>query len=114
PFSGFFSKDEILAHAFEHNRLYWIIGVAGAVLTSFYMFRLMYLTFYGSFRGTSEQEHHVHESPSSMTIPLIVLAILSAAGGLLGIPAIFGGGHWLSEFLSPVFEVSAGKTGHLS
>ncbi len=114
PFSGFFSKDEILAHAFEHSQLYWIIGVIGAVFTSFYMFRLMYLTFYGSFRGTVEQEEHLHESPSSMTIPLILLAVLSAAGGLLGIPAIFGGNHWLADFLSPVFEASAGKMGPLS
>jgi len=109
PFSGFFSKDEILAHAFEHNKLLWVIGVIGAMLTSFYMFRMLFLTFYGSFRGTHEQEHHLHESPKSMTIPLIVLAVLSTIGGFIGIPEVLGGGHWLAEFLSPVFYASAEK-----
>ena len=61
PFSGFFSKDEILAHVYEHNKIFWVIGVVGAMFTSFYMFRMMYLTFNGSFRGTTEQEHHLHE-----------------------------------------------------
>ncbi|MDB5012410.1 MAG: NADH-quinone oxidoreductase subunit 12 [Daejeonella sp.] len=106
PFSGFFSKDEILAHAFEHSPVLWVIGVIGAIFTAFYMFRMMFLTFFGKFRGTHEQEHHVHESPVSMTIPLIVLAILTAAGGLIGIPKIMGGGPWLEEFLSPVFHAS--------
>jgi len=110
PFSGFFSKDEILAHVYEHNKVFWLIAVIGAVFTAFYMFRMMYLTFSGSFRGTTDQEHHLHESPASMTIPLIVLAILSALGGLIGIPAVLGGGHWLESFLAPVFEVSASKT----
>lgn len=114
PFSGFFSKDEILAHVYEHNKVFWVIAVIGAMFTSFYMFRMMYLTFNGNFRGTSDQEHHLHESPSSMTIPLIVLAILSALGGLIGIPAVLGGGHWLSSFLAPVFEASSGKLGHLT
>jgi len=114
PFSGFFSKDEILAHVFEHNKIFWGIAVLGAMFTSFYMFRMMYLTFSGSFRGTSDQEHHLHESPSSMTIPLIVLAILSAIGGIIGIPAVLGGSHWLENFLAPVFAVSASKTATLS
>lgn len=114
PFSGFFSKDEILAHVYEHNKIFWVIGVVGAMFTSFYMFRMMYLTFNGSFRGTTEQEHHLHESPSSMTIPLIVLAVLSALGGLIGIPAVLGGSHWLSSFLAPVFEASNAKAGHLT
>jgi NADH-quinone oxidoreductase subunit L len=114
PFSGFFSKDEILAHVYEHNKLFWTLGVIGAVFTSFYMFRMMFLTFNGNFRGTSDQEHHLHESPSSMTIPLIVLAVLSAVGGLIGIPEIFGGSHWLANFLSPVFAASAGKVPPLS
>ena len=113
PFSGFFSKDEILAHVYEHNRLFWILGVVGAVFTSFYMFRMMFLTFNGSFRGTSDQQHHLHESPSSMTIPLIVLAVLSAIGGFIGIPEIFGGSHWLASFLAPVFEASNSKMPHL-
>jgi len=114
PFSGFFSKDEILAHVYENNKIFWIIALIGAMFTSFYMFRMMYLTFNGKFRGTTEQEHHLHESPVSMTIPLIVLAILSALGGLIGIPAIFGGGHWLEGFLAPVFEASASKSGHFA
>ena len=114
PFSGFFSKDEILAHVYESNKIFWLIAVIGAMFTAFYMFRMMYLTFNGKFRGTTEQEHHLHESPASMTIPLIVLAILSAVGGLIGIPAVFGGNHWLAGFLAPVFAASASKTGHLT
>jgi NADH-quinone oxidoreductase subunit L len=114
PFSGFFSKDEILAHVYEHNKAFWVIAVIGAMFTSFYMFRMMYLTFNGSFRGTTDQEHHLHESPVSMTIPLIVLAVLSALGGLIGIPAVLGGTHWLENFLAPVFEVSKSKTSVLT
>jgi NADH-quinone oxidoreductase subunit L len=114
PFSGFFSKDEILAHVFEHNKIFWAIAVIGAMFTSFYMFRMMFLTFSGKFRGTTDQEHHLHESPASMTIPLIVLAVLSALGGIIGIPAVLGGGHWLESFLAPVFALSASKTGTLS
>jgi NADH-quinone oxidoreductase subunit L len=103
PFSGFFSKDEILAHVYVHNKVLWVIAVIGAMLTAFYMFRMLFLTFYGRFRGTSEQEHHLHESPVSMTFPLIVLAILSVIGGFIGVPEILGGHHWLSEYLAPVF-----------
>jgi len=106
PFAGFFSKDEILAHAFMHSTTFYVVGVITAMFTSFYMFRMLYLTFYGKFRGTHEQEHHLHESPSTMTIPLIILAILSAAGGLLGVPESLGGGHWLEHFLAPVFKDS--------
>nr|WP_121201904.1 NADH-quinone oxidoreductase subunit L [Mucilaginibacter gracilis] len=102
PFAGFFSKDEILAHAYEHNPIIWVVGVLTAMCTSFYMFRMMYLTFFGTFRGTEEQEHHIHESPASMTIPLIILAILSSIGGFIGIP----GHHWLQGFLAPVLEKS--------
>ncbi|MGF7041266.1 NADH-quinone oxidoreductase subunit L [Mucilaginibacter lappiensis] len=106
PFSGFFSKDEILAHAYAHSTTFYVIGVFTAMLTSFYMFRMLYLTFYGKFRGTHEQEHHVHESPASMTIPLIVLAILSIVGGFVGVPEVLGGHHELEHFLAPVFEKS--------
>ncbi|MBK0379827.1 NADH-quinone oxidoreductase subunit L [Mucilaginibacter segetis] len=106
PFAGFFSKDEILAHTFEISTSFYVIGVITAGLTSFYMFRMMYLTFWGKFRGTHEQEHHVHESPASMTIPLIVLAILSTIGGFIGIPELMGGHHELEHFLAPVFEGS--------
>ena len=114
PFSGFFSKDEILAHAFQHSQFLWIAGVIGAVLTAFYMFRMMFLTFYGNFRGTQEQQHHLHESPKSMTIPLVILAVLAAVGGFINIPEVLGGGHWLANFLSPVFADSASKTGSLT
>ncbi len=106
PFSGFFSKDEILAHAYAHSTTFYVIGVFTAMLTSFYMFRMLYLTFYGKFRGTHEQEHHVHESPATMTIPLIVLAILSMIGGMIGVPEVLGGHHELEHFLAPVFEKS--------
>lgn len=104
PFSGFFSKDEILAAAYAHNPIYYVIGVITAMLTSFYMFRMMYLTFWGTFRGTHEQEHHVHESPLTMTLPLIVLAILSAIAGMIGVPHVLGGHHELNAYLTPVFE----------
>src|SRR3569833_1851589 len=106
PFAGFFSKDEILAAAFVHNKTMYVIGVITAMFTSFYMFRMLYLTFYGKFRGTSEQEHHLHESPRTMTIPLIVLAVLSFVGGWIGIPEALGGHHWLEHWLAPVFEGS--------
>ena len=100
PFSGFFSKDEILAHAYEHNQVYWFFGIIASMMTAFYMFRLYYLTFSGKFRGTHEQEHHLHESPKSMTVPLMVLAALSVLGGFLGIP-LKHGWHWLEHFLKP-------------
>ena len=106
-FSGFFSKDEILAHAYEHSPLLWFLGILGAAMTTFYMFRLYFLTFKGTFRGTQEQEHHLHESPKTMTIPLVVLAILSVIGGWIGIPEVLGGHHFLEEFLEPVFEDSS-------
>jgi len=106
PFAGFFSKDEILAHVFMHSTPMYIIGVVTAMFTSFYMFRMLYLTFYGKFRGTHEQEHHLHESPPSMTIPLVVLAILSIFGGFIGVPEALGGHHELEHFLAPVFEKS--------
>ncbi len=114
PFAGFFSKDEILAHVFEHNTTLWVIGVLGALLTAFYMFRMMFLTFWGSFRGTEEQKSHLHESPISMTFPLIVLAILSVVGGFIGVPEVLGGGHWLASYLAPVFDDSTSRLGELS
>jgi NADH-quinone oxidoreductase subunit L len=107
PFAGFFSKDEILAHVFVQSPTMYVIGVITAMFTSFYMFRMLYLTFYGKFRGTHEQEHHLHESPPNMTIPLIVLAALSILGGFIGVPESLGGHHWLGHFLSPVYQQSA-------
>jgi NADH-quinone oxidoreductase subunit L len=107
PLAGFFSKDEILAHAFGYNPFFWILGLLGSLMTCFYMFRLYFLTFHGKFRGTREQEHHLHESPKSMTIPLVVLAILAVVGGFIGIPeALMKDSHWLSRFLAPVLGES--------
>jgi len=106
PFAGFFSKDEILAKAFEHNLLVWALLSISSMITAFYMFRLLFLVFYGEFRGTEEQYKHLHESPISMTLPLMVLAVLSAFGGFLGLPAVLSSTHQLSEFLSPVFMAS--------
>jgi NADH-quinone oxidoreductase subunit L len=111
-FSGFFSKDEILANAFEHNKLLWFFGILAAAMTTFYMFRLYFLTFTGNFRGTKHQLDHLHESPKSMTIPLMVLAGLSVVAGLVGIPAVLGGTHFLEEFLKPVFEDSSFRLIH--
>jgi NADH-quinone oxidoreductase subunit L len=106
PFAGFFSKDEILSHVFTQSPAMWIIGVITAIFTSFYMFRMIYLTFFGKFRGTHEQEHHVHESPANMTIPLIVLAALSLLGGFINVPESLGGNSGLAHFLAPVFQRS--------
>jgi NADH-quinone oxidoreductase subunit L len=111
PFAGFFSKDEILAHAYAHNKFFWLLGILGSIMTAFYMFRLFFLTFYGPFRGTKEQYTHLHESPKAMTIPLIALAALSIVGGFFGIPHVIGKvighvPHALNDFLKPVFEKS--------
>lgn len=111
PFSGFFSKDEILAAAYAHSPIYWGIGVATAALTAFYMFRLYATTFLGTFRGTHDQAHHLHESPAAMTIPLMVLALLSVIGGFAGVPEVLGGGHQLHSWLSGV--ITSEKTHHL-
>jgi NADH-quinone oxidoreductase subunit L len=100
PFSGFFSKDEILAHTFQFSPILWGVGVLTAFLTAFYMFRLMFLTFYGKFRGSQHTEEHIHESPKAMTIPLVVLAILAIVGGAINFPHIFGGNAWLSQWLT--------------
>ncbi len=110
PFSGFFSKDEILAHVFEHSKSMYVFGVIGSMFTAFYMFRLIYLTFFGKFRGTHEQEHHLHEAPSLMTVPLIILAVLSIVGGFIGIPEALGGHHWLAEYLTPVYALTNAQT----
>jgi NADH-quinone oxidoreductase subunit L len=104
PFSGFFSKDEILAHTYEHSKILWVLGMIASILTAFYMFRLLFLTFFGKFRGTHEQEHHLHESPAAMTIPLMVLAILSVAGGVLGLPEFWHMPNWMHHNLEPVIK----------
>jgi NADH-quinone oxidoreductase subunit L len=105
PFAGFFSKDQIIAVAFEENMLFFVLSMIVSACTAFYMFRLYYLTFHGKFRGTHEQEHHLHESPKSMTIPLVVLAVLSTVGGALGLPHAIGHDlglhwHWLDHYLA--------------
>ena len=112
PFSGFFSKDEILAAAYAKNPIYWFLGLIGAAMTAFYMFRLYATTFLGQFRGTEAQASHLHESPISMTIPLIILAVLSAVGGAMGVPEILGGHHWLGHHLSSI--IGAEQALHLS
>ena len=109
PFAGFFSKDEILAATYSHSIPMFIVMSITSVLTAFYMFRLLFLTFYGSFRGTKEQEHHLHESPKNMTIPLIVLAVFSTISGFFGMPEIFSETHSLKEFLAPAFIFTDSK-----
>ncbi|HSD09949.1 MAG TPA: NADH-quinone oxidoreductase subunit L, partial [Candidatus Binatia bacterium] len=106
-FSGFFSKDAILFHAFvnpEGHAVLWVMGLGGAVLTAFYMFRLLFLTFFGECRADRHTAEHVHESPPSMTIPLIVLAVLSVVGGYVGLPEGWASGDRFSEFLAPVLS----------
>ena len=121
PFAGFFSKDEILWNVFasEHgNKFVWIIGAIAALFTAFYMFRLVYLTFFGSFRGTREQENHLHESPKTMTIPLMILGGLSLIGGWIGIPELLSFGaipNFFREYLEPtVSKYGHVQTGHYS
>ncbi|SEV99167.1 NADH dehydrogenase subunit L [Chitinophaga sp. YR573] len=105
--SGFFSKDEILSSTFEVNKIMYVVGLLTALMTAFYMFRLYYMTFQGKFRGTHEQEHHLHESPGAITFPLIVLAILAVFAGYVGLPEVFGAKNLLAEYLAPVFAPSA-------
>jgi NADH-quinone oxidoreductase subunit L len=105
--AGFFSKDEILWKAFSSNRghvVLWLIGAAVAGMTAFYMFRLLFMTFFGQSRVDHHLEHHIHESPRSMTIPLIVLAIGSVLAGYIGFPVWLGGTNAFEHFLEPVFE----------
>jgi NADH-quinone oxidoreductase subunit L len=103
PLSGFFSKDEILANAFGSNIWLWAAAAFASLLTVFYMFRLLFLTFKGEARMAAEVKSKLHESPRSMTIPLIILGALSVAGGWVNIPEVLAGGHALSNFLAPVF-----------
>ena len=108
PLAGFFSKDEILWQAFRKANgafpYLWLIGFITALMTAFYMFRLIYLTFYGQPRMSHEVEHHIHESPKSMTGPLVVLAACSVVAGFLGVPHSLGGSNVFEKFLAPVFE----------
>jgi NADH-quinone oxidoreductase subunit L len=106
-FAGFFSKDEILWQSWAKDssayHVLWIIGWVTAAMTALYMFRLMYLTFHGRPRMDHEVEHHIHESPRSMTVPLIILAFFSIFAGYLGLPHSLGGSDRFGEFLKPVF-----------
>lgn len=105
PLSGFFSKDEILWYSYANgNIIYWILGAGTAMMTAFYMFRLCILTFEGKPRFGHDK--HPHESPKIMTIPLIVLAVLSVIGGFIGIPEIFSGSHGnqFHNWLAPIFK----------
>lgn len=107
PFSGFFSKDEILSAAYQYNKFFWLLGLIGSMMTAFYMFRLYYLVFMGEYRGSDKV--HAHESPSVMTIPLIVLAILATIGGFIGVPESLGGKSLIADFLHPVFATAEAK-----
>ena len=99
--SGFFSKDEILAAAFASgNYLVWGLGLVGAAMTAFYMFRLIFLTFYGEERLAPEAGHDLHESPPAMLVPLRILALLAIIGGYVGLPHVLGGGAWFARFLA--------------
>lgn len=108
-FSGFFSKDEILMTAFHHSKTLYVIGSIASIMTAFYMFRLMFLTFFKDFRGTDEQKHHLHESDGLITFPLMILAILATFGGLISLP----GNSWLNEYMAPLFTKVAGEEHHL-
>ncbi|HUV95942.1 MAG TPA: proton-conducting transporter membrane subunit, partial [Acidobacteriaceae bacterium] len=116
PFAGFFSKDAILAAAFEgpDGKVLWAVGLITAGLTSFYMFRLWYMTFFGAARYDESSaghgghgSHGVHESPWAMLLPLVILGFLSLAGGWIGWPAALGGHDWIAHFLDPVFASAA-------
>lgn len=122
PFSGFFSKDEILWRAWSSphgGAAFWAIGLLTAGLTSFYMFRLWFLTFFGEYRGGDSHsgskhghdEHHghghIHESPAIMLVPLVILAVLSLVGGWVGVPAALGGSNHFEHYLAPAFEAHA-------
>ena len=110
-FAGFFSKDAILWETWSREggafRYLWYIGFLTALMTSFYMFRLIYLTFFGKPRMSHEVEHHIHESPKSMTVPLVILAICSVGAGFLGLPHSLGGSDRFGKFLEPVFAKEA-------
>jgi NADH-quinone oxidoreductase subunit L len=115
PFSGFFSKDEILWQAFSspHGHfLLWLVGAVAAGMTAFYMFRALFLTFFGESRVDPHVAHHIHESPRIMTIPLIILAVLSVIGGYVGVPHVLGGANHIHEFLAPVVGGGEAAKGH--
>ncbi len=109
PLSGMISKDEILVALWAKSPVIWGLTLFSAALTGIYMFRLLFLTFFGSFRGTEEQKHHLHESPISMTLPLVVLAVLSVVGGFINLPHFIGHGEYqnLAHWLEPLYVYGA-------
>jgi NADH-quinone oxidoreductase subunit L len=114
PFSGFFSKDEILWQAFSNpfhgdlNIILWGTGAIAACFTAFYMFRLVFMTFFGECRINPKVKDHLHESPLVITIPLMVLGVLATVGGFLGMPKVMGAlPNYLEHWLDPVFEQAA-------
>jgi NADH-quinone oxidoreductase subunit L len=111
PFAGFFSKDEILGRAFERYFSLWLVGFITAGMTAFYMFRLLFLTFFGYSRADEHVERHIHESPPAMTVPLIILAGLSLIGGWIGWPGSLGGENRFERFLEPVLTGVVPETG---
>lgn len=108
PLAGFWSKDEILMVAFQKNKSVWVLASIASIMTAFYMFRLLFLTFFNTFRGTEVQKNHLHESPKNMTIPLVILAILATIGGVINLP----GSNWLSTFLSPILTEKGSELHH--
>ena len=109
PLSGMISKDEILVALWTKSPVIWGLTLFSAALTGIYMFRLLFLTFFGNFRGTEEQKHHLHESPISMTLPLVVLAVLSVVGGFINLPHFIGHGEYqnLAHWLEPLYVYGA-------
>jgi NADH-quinone oxidoreductase subunit L len=111
PFAGFFSKDEILGRAIDRYFFLWAIGFITAGMTAFYMFRLFFLAFSGYTRADEQVEKHIHESPPSMTVPLMILAGLSIVGGWIGWPGSLGGENRFERFLEPVLAGAMSETG---
>jgi len=112
PLAGFFSKDEILAVTHSHSMVVFTLLAICSVFTAVYMFRLYWLVFHGNFRGSADQQSHLHESPMSMTFPLIVLAVLSTIGGFIGMPSIFHTPHYFNEYLMPMLNMQAHELSH--
>jgi len=110
PLAGFFSKDEILGRAFERHPALWFVGFITAGMTAFYMFRLVFLTFFGYSRADEHAEKHIHESPPAMTVPLVILAVLSVIGGWIGWPAALGGSNRFEKFLEPIMYRAVAET----
>jgi NADH-quinone oxidoreductase subunit L len=112
PLAGFFSKDEILWKAFNHDPKIWALGFAGAAMTAFYMFRLVFMTFFGECRADHHTVDHLHESSGFMTWPLVILAMGSVFAGFLGVPAALGGSNLFEQWLEPVFSHGVHGGGH--